>query len=75
MFLYMIFLVITIILGAYLGNAYEDLSNIDIFAETLTTQTLINFVFDNIITIIIVVGVLSLIIVFSKFRSGGGATI
>ncbi len=72
LFLYIMVLGVTVFLGIYLGNAYRQLTNTDIFAETLASQTFINIVLENIITIVIAVGALSMIIVFAKFTSGGG---
>ncbi len=75
LFLYIIFLIIAVFLGTYLGNAYEQLSQNPAFASILASQTLINVVMNNIITILIGVGALSMIIVFAKFSSfskGGG---
>ncbi len=68
-FLYIIFLGITVFLGTYLGNMYETFSTNPVFANTLASQTLINAVMQNIIQIIIGVGALSIIIVFAKFSS------
>lgn len=75
LFLYIIFLGVTIFLGTYLGNLYETISTIDIFESTLASQTLINLVMQNIIKILVAVGALSMIIVFAKFSSniGGGS--
>lgn len=75
LFLYILILGITVFLGVYLGNAYQDLTEISIFADTLASQTLINIVMNNIITIVIAVGALSMIIVFAKFSTGGGQKI
>lgn len=72
LFLYIIFLGITIFLATYLGNAYETLSSVSIFADTLTSQTLINLVMNNIVKISLGVGALSMVILFSKFTSGRG---
>lgn len=71
LFLYIMVLGITVFLSVYLGKAYQDLTNIDVFAETLASQTIMNAIMSNIITIVIAVGALSMIIVFSKFTSGG----
>lgn len=71
LFLYILFLAVTITLGTYLGNAYQQLVDIPIFAETLASQTLINLVMDNLLIITLAIGALSMIIVFSKFKSGG----
>lgn len=69
-FLYIFFLGITVLLGTYLGNAYETLTNTPIFAETLASQTLINVVMNNITNILLGVGALSIVIIFAKFSSG-----
>ncbi len=73
LFLYIIFLVISVFLATYLGNAYEQLTQNPTFATTLASQGLITGVMDNIITILIGVGALSMIIVFAKFSRFGGA--
>ena len=71
MFLYILVLGITIFIGTFLGNAYNALVTNPIFSEQLISQTLFILVMDNIITILIAVGALSMIIVFSKFSSFG----
>lgn len=71
LFLYIIFLAITIFIGTYLGNAYNQLVSLPIFADTLASQSLINLVMSNLLVISLSIGALSFIIVFSKFRSGG----
>lgn len=75
LFLYIMVLGITVFLGIYLGRAYQQISENPIFASTLTSQGLINIVMNNIITIVIAVGALSMIIVFAKFSTGGGQRI
>ena len=75
LFLYILVLGITVFIGVYLGRAYQDLTQIPIFAETLASQTLMNVVMSNLLTITIAVGVLSMIIVFAKFTTGGGQRI
>lgn len=73
LFLYILFYGLTIFLGTYLGNAYDQMRNISVFADTLASQTLINLVFENLLVIIIGVGAISMIVVFAKFsnRVGG----
>ncbi len=73
LFLYILFYGITIFLGTYLGNAYDEMRNIPLFADTLASQTLINLVFENLLLIVIGIGAISMIIVFAKFsnRVGG----
>ncbi len=71
MFLYIFILGLTIFISTFLGNAYNTLVTNPIFSEELVSQTLFHLVMDNIITILIAVGALSMIIVFSKFSSFG----
>lgn len=75
LFLYIIILGITVFLGIYLGDAYQQLTDTAIFVDTAASQGLINIVMSNIITIVIAVGALSMIIVFAKFSAGGGQRI
>ncbi len=71
MFLYIFVLGITIFISTFLGNAYNTLVTNPIFADQLISQTLFHLVMDNVITILLAVGALSMIIVFSKFSSFG----
>ncbi len=71
LFLYVFILALTILVGGYLGNAYEDLSHVPIFAEQLQNQSLINVVMDNYVIILLGVGALSMFIVFAKFSTFG----
>lgn len=72
LFLYIIFLGISIFVSTYLSNAYDTMTTKAIFAETLASQTLINFVMNNMMKIMLAVGALSMIIVFAKFSSREG---
>ena len=72
MFLYILFLGITIFIGTYLGNAFEQISANPVLADTLASQGLISIVMQNIVLITLVVGALSMIIIFAKFSSFGG---
>lgn len=73
LFLYIFFLAVTIFLGVYLGNAYEQLTQVSILAETLASQSIINVIMQNIITIVLSVGALSMLIVFAKFKASGSS--
>lgn len=70
LFLYILILGVTVFLGVYLGRAYQQMVESPIFVTTLSSQGLINIVMNNIITIVIAVGALSMIIIFSKFSIG-----
>ena len=70
LFLYIFFLGITILIGFYLGNAYEQLVTNPVFSSMVNTATFINVVMRNIAEITLGVGILSMIIVFAKFSSG-----
>lgn len=74
-FLYIIFLGLTVFLGTYVGNAFEQVATSSALATTTATQTYITIVMQNIVLITLAVGALSMIIIFAKFsgfgRSGG----
>ncbi len=71
LFLYIFILILTVLIGTYLGNAYDQLRNIPIFADQLASQTLINIVMENYLLLILGTSALSMVIVFSKFSSAG----
>ena len=71
-FMYIMSLLIGSLLSVYLANAYDLIRSTPILASTLASQTLINAIMENILPITIIVGVLSIIIVFAKFSSFGG---
>jgi hypothetical protein len=71
LFLYVIFLGLTVIIGLYLGNAYEQMILSPSFASF--NQGLITAIMQNSIKIVVGVGALSMIIIFSKFGYGGGS--
>ncbi len=76
MFLYIIFLGLTVFLGTFIGNAFEQVASSDALAATLASQGLISIVMQNIVVITLIVGALSMIIIFAKFSGikGGGGT-
>jgi hypothetical protein len=69
LFLYILFLGITLFVGTYLGNAYEQVTANPVLAETLASQGMITAIMQNIVMITLVIGALSMIIVFAKFSS------
>jgi len=75
-FLYIIFLGLTVFLGTYIGNAFEQVATSPALADTALNQGLITIVMQNIVVITLVIGALSMIIIFAKFsgfpRSSGG---
>lgn len=70
--LYIFMLVITVILGAYLGNVYYDLQNSATFSSVIDDASYINTIMNHIVEITIGVAILSMIIVFAKFSTFGG---
>jgi hypothetical protein len=72
MILYIFFLGVTILLSFYLGNVYYSMQTNPIFASALTNATFITLVMNHIAEIVVAVGVLSLIVIFSKFSTYGG---
>jgi len=71
LFLYILMAILATFTGVYLANAYDDLRNVSIFADTLASQGMINIVFENLLLITIAVAAVSMIIVFSKFGAFG----
>jgi len=71
-FMYILFLGITVFLGTYIGNAFEQVATSDALASTTASQGLITIIMQNIVLITLVVGALSMIIIFAKFSSTGG---
>ena len=71
-FLYVIFLGISVLLSFYLGNAYYQLIGNPAFANMYATATFSNWIFGHIAQIMTVLGAFSMIVVFSKFSTYGG---
>lgn len=71
-FMYIIFLGLTLFLGTYIGNAFEQVATTSALAETTANQGLITIVMQNIVGITLAVGALSMIIIFAKFSGIGG---
>lgn len=74
-FLYILFLGLTVFIGTFLGNAYEQVTSSPVLAETLASQGLITVVMQNIVLFTLIIGAISMMVVFAKFSSvfqGGG---
>lgn len=72
LFLYIFFLGITVLLGFYLGNAYEQMIDNPVFSSMVNTATFPNYVMRHIAEIATAVGAMSMIVVFAKFSTYGG---
>jgi hypothetical protein len=72
LFMYIFFLMITLVVGIYLGNAYYDMQNLPIFSTIVANAPVMNTIMNHIVEITLAVGALSLVIVFSKFSGSGG---
>lgn len=70
--MYILFMPISIILAVYLGNAYNTVATLPVFATAYGQANMINLFFGNIVKITLVANFLSIIIVFSKFNSFSG---
>ena len=73
LFMYIFFLGITLFLGGFLGNAFEQFASSPVLVDTLGSQGLISTVMQNIVLITLITGALSMIIIFAKFSSFGGS--
>lgn len=72
LFLYILFLGITILLTFYLGNTYETIIANPTLAPAVANATFLNLIMSHIAEITVAVGALSMIIIFSKFSTFGG---
>ena len=77
LFLYIIILAFTMFTAVFLGNMYDDLTDVDELATIAEDQSIINYFMEHIVIITLAVGALSMIIVFAKIFStpGGGGGI
>jgi len=71
LFMYIFFLGLSVFIGGYLGNAFEQIATSPVLASTLGGQGLISVWMQNIVLITLVVGALSMIIIFAKFSTFG----
>jgi len=71
-FLYIITLGVSIFVGIYLANTYEIIVSNGQFALLSENYAMLTFVMQNIATILLAVGALSMIIIFSKITIGSG---
>ena len=69
LFMYIFFLGVTLFIGGYLGNAFEQFATSPVLVDTLGSQGLISVVMRNIVMITLITGALSMMIVFAKFSS------
>jgi F0F1-type ATP synthase membrane subunit c/vacuolar-type H+-ATPase subunit K len=67
LFLYIIILGLTLFVGTYFGNAFEQFAKSPALASTLQDQGFISIVMENIVLITLVTGALSMILIFAKF--------
>ena len=66
--IFIILLVITIIVGIAMSNAYEKLYEVDTFTDIANTQGSINFIMSNLPYVALILGIIVLIITFAKSR-------
>jgi len=71
LFIYIIFLGLSIFVAVYLSNTYEIIVSNAQFAEIADNYAMITFVMRHAIKILIGVGALSMIIIFGKVGGGG----
>lgn len=74
MFLYIIFLVATVLTSVFIGNIYVIIQENPALAIAIEDQNMIHIIMNNIVKITMAIGGLSMFIVFSKIftDSGGG---
>ncbi len=73
LFLYIITTGVAIFVSVYLGNLYSSVAEVSEFAAIAAANPMITWFMQNIVMITLGVGVLSMIVVFSKIYSSPGA--
>lgn len=68
---FIILLVIAVILGVGLSNAYEKIYGVEQFADIAATQGSVDFMMSNLPYLALVIGIITLIITFAKPGQGG----
>lgn len=63
---FIILLVVAVIIGVAMSNAYEELGAVSQFSSISSTQTSVSFFINNLPYIALVIGVIALIITFAK---------
>lgn len=71
-FIYIIFLGVSIFVSAILANIYQELTEVSLINSVASQQTMITWIMSHIALIMLGVGALSLIITFSKIFGQGG---
>lgn len=72
LFLYIFFLIISLIVAFYLGNLYYTIENNSAFADIKDDNNFINLIMHYIAEITLAVGAITMIIIFAKFSTYGG---
>jgi hypothetical protein len=73
-FIYIIILLVAIFTSIYLANVYAMLVATPAFADLATDYTMITWVMQNVVKILLAVGALSMIIIFGKIGQGGSSS-
>lgn len=71
-FIYIITLAVAIFVGVYLGNVYEEIVAVEEFTALAANYAMMTWVMQNVVKILLGVGALSMVIIFSKIAGGGG---
>ena len=64
--IFIFLLVVAIIVGVAMSNAYEALYNITDFASIAPTQVSINFIMSNLPYVALIIGIIGIIVTFAK---------
>jgi len=69
---FIVLLIIAIIIGVAMSNAYEDFYDVEQFENISETQGSINFMMSNLPYLALVIGIIGLIVTFAKPKDQGG---
>jgi hypothetical protein len=70
-----IMLIGLVVVSAIISNTYSAIANIDVLQTSNATLNIIGFIMDKFPIIIAVIGIIAMVILFSRSNFGGTATI
>lgn len=74
LFIYIIFISVALFTAAPLANTYQDITEVTAFVPIAAQQTMMNYIMEHLVVIMLAVGALSMVVTFSKIFGGGGGT-
>lgn len=70
LFIYIFVLAIAIFTAVPLANTYEDVMNTEVFSSIASNQTMMNWIMEHLVLVLVGAAALSMIVLFAKLRGG-----